>query len=224
MNCTHLDDALADANRFVVRDDVGFGVGCGALLLLSLALLVAGERFARPLAAGVGGVAGAVVAFALTRQMDECLARLAVAGGAGVVCALVALCLFRAGVFAVGAAACGTLGHFVYEAVPLDRAAPPFVFLGRSAYYYAVVGGAALVGAVVSQCQRRDFLRLASAMLGGGGLATASHLVVDRAGGALPAVALLTIALGAATVGVLVQARLARRRKARRRAPAEGGA
>jgi hypothetical protein len=220
MNCTYLDDALTDVNRFVVHDDVGFGVGCGALLLVSLALLVAGERFARPLAAGVGGAAGAVLAFALTRQMDECLARLVVAGGAGVVSALVALCLFRAGIFAVGAAACGTLGHFVYEAVPLDRVSPPFVVLGRSAYYYAVVGGAALVGAVVSQCQRRDFMRLASAMLGGGGLATASHLVSDRAsGGALPAVALLTIALGAAVVGVLVQARLARRRAARRRTP-----
>ena len=216
MNCTELDVALEDAHALVLESDGGFFVATGALLVTSLPLLAMGERLVRPLGAVLAGAAAAVAGFVFTRSLDACPARLAIAGTASVLAAVVALCLFKTGLFVLGAAGFGAVGHFVYEALPLQSVKPPFVLLGRSGYYYLAVGATALVGAIASQFQRTHFVRIASSLVGGGGLAFGTHLVSDRAGTSLPALLLLAILLAGTVAGVATQYHCAARRKRRK--------
>jgi hypothetical protein len=219
MNCTALDLAVDEAHT-LVTSDAGFYVGCGALLLVSVVLLVLGETWVRPLGAVVGGTAAAVAVYVLSALVDDvpCTGRLVSAAVAGVLAACLVLCLLKAGLFVLGASAFGTLAHFAYEAMPfLDDLDPPFVFLERSGYYYIVVGAAGVVGAVVSHVQRTQVVRITTSLLGGGGLALTTHLVVARESEqGVPDVALLGILLVSTVVGVVVQTRIAKRRKTRR--------
>ena len=139
MNCTELDLVIRDVHALVVQDDAAFGVAVGFLMILSLLLLGGGEKLVRPLSALVGGLAGAVGAFWATSLFDEkmeCMARLITSAVAGVLCAVLALCIFKTGLFVLGAGAFATATHFVYDVLPLDGIKPPFVLAGRSGYYY----------------------------------------------------------------------------------------
>lgn len=218
MNCTELDVALEDAHALVLESDGGFFVATGALLVTSLLLLAMGERLVRPLGAVLAGAAAAVAGFVFTRSLDACPARLAIAGTASVLAAVVALCLFKTGLFVLGAAGFGAVGHFVYEALPLENVKPPFVLLGRSGYYYLAVGATALVGAIASQFQRTHFVRIASSLVGGGGLAFGTHLIADRAGHPVPALLLLVLLLVSTVAGVGTQYHCAARSRSSRRA------
>ena len=216
MNCTELDLTVVEAH-LLVTSDAGFYVGCGALLLISLFLLVMGETWVRPLGAVVGGTAAAVAVYVLSVLFDgvPCTGRLVASGIAGVLAASLVLCLLKAGLFVLGASAFGALAHFVYAAMPfLDDLDPPFVLLERSGYYYMVVGAAGLMGAVVAHVQRVQVVRITTSLLGGGGLALTTHLVGTREGDneGVPDVALLIILLVGTVVGVVVQTRLAKKR------------
>ena len=129
--------------------------------------------------------------------------------------ACLVLCLLKAGLFVLGASAFGTLAHFVYEALPfLDDAEPPFVLMGRSGYYYVVVGVAGIVGAVVAHVQKTQIVRITTSLLGGGGLALTTHLVVERESDEkVPDVALLAILVVGTLFGVFVQHRIAKTRR-----------
>lgn len=216
MNCTELDAAVDDVHA-LVTSDAGFYVGCGVLLLLSGVLLVFGETWVRPLGAVVGGAGAAAAVYVLSAALDAvpCTGRLVASGVAGVLAACLVLCLLKAGLFVLGASAFGTLAHFVYEALPfLDDAEPPFVLLGRSGYYYVAVGVAGIVGAVVAHLQKTEVVRITTSLLGGGGVALATHLVVERESGEeVPDVALLAILLVGTLFGVFVQHRLAKTRR-----------
>ena len=218
-NCTDLDAAVTDAHALLRSGDAALVVALCLLVGLAGTLLIAGETLVRPLGAVVGGVGGAVAAFVLTALVDDmaCGVRLAVAGVSGAVGALLALCVLRTGVFLLGAGGLATVTHFVYDALPLEGGA----LLGRSAYYYGAMAAAALVGGVLAHCQRRDVLRLASSLVGGGCLVLALHLGLDRAGEQLPTLATATLLVGAAIVGVSVQ-RLRARRARRARTSRDG--
>ena len=102
------------------------------------------------------------------------------------------------------------------NAALLDDLDPPFVLLGRSGYYYIAVGAAGVVGAVVAHVQRAQVVRITTSVLGGGGVALVTHLVVVREGGAaVPDVALLVVLLVCTVVGVAVQTRLAKKKRPR---------
>lgn len=223
MNCTELDVATQDIHNFVVYADEGFAVAALLLFGTSMLLLLQGERLVRPLAAIVAGVAGTGGAFVLTRMLIEhdCTARLIVSGAAGILGALMSLCLFKTGLFVLGAGAFGTVSHYIYDALPLQDVAPPFVVFGRSGYYYLVVGLSGLIGAVVSQFQQRHFIRIASSLLGGGGVALCVHLVFARlSDDAISSVALLVVVVVSTISGVFAQHRIAKwreRKKKRKR-------
>lgn len=197
MNCTELDLLATDVVRWMDRNDVAFWVLTSTLVLLSIVLLVNGERLVRPLCALIGGVGGSVVTFVLLSHAP-CEVRLVASGFAGVLLALFALFVLKTGLFLVGAVASGGLTHLVYETLPLDP---------RSAWYYVAVGTGGLAGAVVSQCQRSHFVRIASSLIASGGIAAALVLVADHLGGTIPDIVLLVQVVGCTVVGTYVQHR-----------------
>ena len=219
INCTELDGAVEDARRLLVEGDAGFALLIGVLLLGSGALLVRGETLVRPMAALVGGGAAAVAVYVLTALVDDatCVARLVASGVAAVLAAVLALCVFKTGLFVLGAAGFGAVAHLLYESLPLGGLAPPFVLLGRSGYYYLTLAAAAVVGAVVAYVQRTHFVRISSSLLGGGGVALAVWLLADRAGEDAPPLALLVVLATCTVGGVVVQRHLARRKTRRSR-------
>lgn len=220
MNCTELDTAV-DEVYTLLASDAGFYVACAALLLVSGLLLVMGETWVRPLGAVVGGTGAAVAVYVLSAVFDgvPCTGRLVSSGVAGVLAASLVLCLLKAGLFVLGASAFGTLAHFVYEALPfLDDLDPPFELVGRSGYYYIVVGVAGVVGAVVAHVQKTQIVRITTSLLGGGGVALTTHLVVRRETGGerVPDAALLAILLVGTLFGVFVQHRIGKVKQRRK--------
>ena len=213
MNCTTLDFTVADIQEFA-QEDTGFIAGAGMLAALSVALLFFGERLLRPamtLVSGVGaGLATYVVSDALA---PPCEVRLGAALLIGLIAGLSALCLFNAGLVLLAAASLATITHFGYRALPLEHVDAPFHLAGLSGYYCIAVGVAALVGVGVALCQRRKLVRASAALLGGGGLAALSHLLIARAGGTAPPLALLAVLLGTATGALAVQ-HVCRKRRA----------
>jgi hypothetical protein len=209
MNCTELDVLHADAHGLVAAHHLDVV----ALGLVSLVLLAFGERLVRPLAALTAAAAASLTAFAAAATGD-CATRVALAAAAGGVAALLALCLLRKGLLLVGAAGFGTVAHYLYDALPAIPGLAP------TAVYYALLGAASAVGSLAAWWQPDDFVRLSSALLGGGAAAWATHLGVTRATGAPPsALALLAVLAGATGAGVVAQTWLHTRR--RRREPRE---
>ena len=248
MNCTELDVAFDDANAFFTADEGGFVVAVSTLALLSCALLVKGEVLVRPMGALVAALLASGAVFVLSALAEDvpCMARVAVAATAGVLAAVLVLCLFKTGLFVLGAAGFGTVGHYVYQALPIDAAAPPsFTLLRRSGWYYLVVLGTAAVGAVASLWERAHFVRLSSALLGGGGVAWTVYLLAERTqqgdgeeeaagsppdgaararddGEAVPSLVLLLVMLVSAAIGVGVQTALQHRAARRQKAARDG--
>ena len=221
MNCTELDTVVEDAHSFFVESDGGFAISIGALAIVSLLLLVKGEALVRPLSALVAALVATGAVFVLSDFAEDmaCMARVAVAATAGVLAAVLALCLFKTGLFLLGAAGFGVVGHFVYDALPLRNVPPPFVLMGRSGYYYLILLVLSVVGAVASFWQRVHFVRISSSLLGGSGVAWTVHLVADRASGranTVPSLVLLILLLATTGVGVAVQYKLQQQRQRRR--------
>lgn len=215
LNCTELDGVFDDGHSFLVESDLGFAVTVATLLLASGLLLVKGEHVVRAMSAAVAGVGAAGAVFVLSEFVDDvpCVARIGVAGGAGVIAAVLALCLLKTGLFLLGAAGFGVVAHYAYGALPLGDVAPPFVLMGRSGYYYIAIAAAGVVGAVASHWQRTHFVRISSSLLGGGGLAWTVHLVAERSDSTIPALALLSVLLVSTTGGVVTQHYLAKQRR-----------
>lgn len=217
INCTEVDVALEDARTLLFESDGGFYVACAALVLVSGLLLALGEVLVRPLGAVVSFSAASGGVFVLSSLFEglPCEGRLVASGVAGVVAAMLVLCLLKAGLFAVGAGSFGALAHYVYVSIPaIEELDPPFTLAGRSGWYYISIGAAGLVGGVVAHAQRTHFVRLTTSLLGASGLAMAVHVIVEREEGkALPGVALLAV-VGVGTLGgVLVQRHLYLKRK-----------
>lgn len=216
MNCTEIDRAITEVHTTLIDSDWGFALGTGALAAISLLLLVAGGELMRPLSTVVAAVGGGGAVFLLAISFD-CQVRLIVSGVAAVVAALLAACLVRSGLFVLGAAGFGAVAHLVYDALPLEGVRGPFVLLGRSGWYYIAMLTAIGLGAVVGWCQKKQFVRITSALAGGGGVALATHLVFHRVDEDLSSVALLAIFAVAATTGIGVQHARSKHKKQRKK-------
>jgi hypothetical protein len=174
------------------------------------------------MAALLGATGAAVGVFAITRGADAvgCEERLLASAAAALAGTVLALCVFRGGLFLLGATAFGAVAHVVYEALvasgTVSDASAPRV-LGRSAYHYAAVGGGALVGAVATCAQRKHFVRVVTSLLAGGCLVLAAHVALstrqwqDVSSWAPPAIVGVT-----AVAGTLAQGAWARRARRRR--------
>ena len=106
-NCTELDRVITDVHEFTRAGPAGTVVVVASLFLLGTLLLVAGERCARPLGAGAGGIGTAVVTYVCVAALPNvtCGARLVVATVGGVLAAALALFVLRTGIFLVAAGA-----------------------------------------------------------------------------------------------------------------------
>lgn len=218
LNCTQIDDVHELVSEFATQTSAGALVATGALALVSLALLTHGERLVRPLGGALGGLAGAVLAFVFSAAAGlPCEVRVAAAAIAGVLLAVVALCLLKTGLFLLGASGMGVLGHLAYSSVPFDDSDAPFRLFGMSGWYFVTVGGSAVVGGIVSQVQKKHFVRTVSSALGGSGLAVCTHVLLVHFGAdELSPLGPLIVAVGGTAAGCLIQNRLERRRKQRR--------
>lgn len=208
MNCSELDRVVADVHVLVHDEDPAFAVVSAAVFILGILLIVKGERLVRPLAAIVGGTGATVATFVVTSAATtfDCNARLVVSAAAGLVAAMFGLCVFRSGLFILGAGAFGSVTHLVYDSLPVDLFPnPPFVLSGRSGYYYMAMAVAILVGATIAWCQKREFVRVTSSLLGGGTVAFGVWLVSDRTGSPVTSLVLLVVLTTCTFVGVIVQ-------------------
>ena len=189
------------------------------LLTGSGLLLVAGETLVRPAATVVSGVAGGTSLFLLTRSGDTtCEVRLVLSAVAAVASAVFTLCVLRTTLFLLGAVGFGVVGYYVADALPLPTSSELFWDVGREEA--AVIGGAAVLGAVVTACFRRQMLWTATSVVGAAGATWATHLLVrwasDGETRTLPAPASLGILLSLTCLGVCVQSRRHRHRQGRR--------
>jgi len=212
MNCTELDELVFDVQRFVSQREDGFVLSVSLLLGLSLALVLQGQTLVRPLTAIVGSVISAGVVFYVSAWSDppiQCEVRLVGAGITALFAALLTLCILNTGLFLLGAAGMGGVAHLLYETLPLQNVDPPFTLFGRSGWYYLALVIAVIVGAVLSQLQKKNFIRVSSSLIGGGGIALATHLITERAGVKLAEVFLLLILVGCTVLGTLVQTQVA---------------
>lgn len=206
MNCTELDMAVSDIHTLYLEEDAAFAVVCVASVIISGLFVVQGEELMRPLAAISGGLGATAATFVLSSLFfDDCNVRLVASGIAGVMAAILALCILKSGLFILGAAGFGAITHLVYDALPLEDVSPPFTLLGRSGYYYIAMGVAVFSGAIIAWCQKKPFVRITSSLIGGAGLSFTTWIVAERAGERLPSVALLAILVASVVVGVPTQ-------------------
>lgn len=207
VNCSAVDEWL---EKHVYEYVWKLLVSTVPLFVVSVLLLVAGERLLHPLSVVVAGAGALVATYVVTRETTphiSCDARLIASGASGLLAAAVTGCLLRVGVVVLGAGAAGAVGHFAYEALPV---------LPSSAYY-ATVASASALGAVVSCVVRRRVVRVASAMLGAAGMTVGASVVLRRTTGhVLPSHVALGAWLVVATFGVCVQHQQQRR-------PSRGG-
>lgn len=218
MNCSELDLAVEEGIA-AAQTDVGFGIIVTSTGLISLSMIVFGERIARPLAGIVAFGGAAVFLFGITgttvaNSSLPCLARVIISAVGGLACAALAWCLLKGGLFVLGGTAFGTVAHFVYRSIPLTATHdPPFVIMGESGYYYITLGVTGLAGALVSIAMKKQFMRIATSLIGGGGLALTTHLVADRIEEEVPALVLVFIMIAGTAVGVGAQHYLSKRHK-----------
>jgi len=214
-NCTELDRFAREVHQVALVGDVGVVVLVGTLVVLGGLLLTAGERLARPLGAVVGGVGGTVATFVVTAMFDmSCESRLIASAIVGVLTAAVALLVLKTGIFLLGAGGLGAVTHLVYDSLPQSATAhgDGFALLGRSGYYYIAMASAVVVGGVVSYCQRKNVLRIASSLIGASAWTMALVVACDRASVSLPQLASLALLMTFTLLGVWFQRWRATRR------------
>ena len=216
MNCTELDNLVKETTVRVVNDDVGFAISLAMLFGVSILLLAYGERLVRPLAGILGGVFGAGGAFFLTGIFENpvpCEIRLAIAAVAGIILAVFAIFILKTGLFLLGAFGLGSIVHLVWESLPLEGVSGPFTLFSRPGWQYIAVGTGGVVGAVVSQIQRKNFTRIASSVLGGSGVAAGVYMIFERHDSTAPPLLLLALVLICSILGTGMQHVTTKRRK-----------
>ena len=219
INCTDLD-RLIDDSLVAIETDAGFVISISILCVLSLVVIADGERFARPLAGIVAGSIAAVGLYVLTTGIGDvpCVARIVVSLVGSIAACLLAVCLLKGGLFAIGAGGFGTVSHFGYKSVPwFDQQKPPFLILGMSGYYYIAILVGGLLGAIVSVLLKKQFLRITTSLVGSGGIALATHLVAAKTNTVVPSLAYVVILFVFTGIGVLLQTYISKRRRGRRR-------
>jgi len=186
-----------------------------SLLSIGIVLLLFGEKIVLPSAIAIAGVTVSTITFALSTSFP-CEARVGASLSSGVVASLLSVCIIRTGIFVVGGASTAIVAHFVYESLPPPKN-PPFSFLGKSAYYFATLAGAFLVGAVSSHIQRKSFMKAASSMLGSTCVLLSVSVAYGMGGESVPSVVSLAVLSSSFLAGIISQTWLENRRKRRKR-------
>lgn len=222
LNCTELDAFVYDVHDMARDPNTGVIIVASFLCIVGSLLVFAGEQLVRPLGAIVGGIGGAWATFVVTSILEgddtspmmACEGRLIASGVVGVLGAALSLFILKTGIFILGAGGLAAVTHLVYDSLPLPP--PPegdFSLMGRSGYYYAAMAASVVVGGAVSYAQRKNFLRIASSLLGGGCFALTLVLVCERYDVEFPSVGGLGVLVVSTFIGVTVQKWRARMKK-----------
>lgn len=218
MNCTELDLVVSEVHSLYLQEDAVFAFVALSIVVVSFVFVAQGEELMRPLATVIGSSVVSVLVFVVTALfLDDCIARLVVAGVAGLLMALLTLCVLKSGVFILGSAGFGAITHLIYDTLPLTTVEPPFEVLGRSAYYYLVMLVAVVGGALVAYWQKKSFVRITSSLVGGGGIAFSIWLVCERADEPVPSIVLLVVLILSVCIGVPLQKYLKKRKERQKR-------
>jgi len=194
----------------------------GLLLAVSVATMLAGRRFFKPLAAVLVAGMAIVAMHALTRTLP-CPWPVVTGVVAATCAALLVVCLLHRGIFLLGAAAFAITTHFVHDSLTVDWDALDVPSVqGRSLVYWIAMAASIVAGGVAVHLGRRQVLVALTSVAGGVGATVAIALWVDDAPadhGALWAAmaVLLSAAGGAFQVWQRRQARAPRAALARRR-------
>ena len=209
LNCSDVDRALEETTDFLLFERVGGIILVVTMAIVSIGLIVRGERFSKPLAGIVGAIAGGGGTIILTQNSSEmtCILRLSIAGVVSILICVLAICLVKTGLFLIGASGGGVLAHLIWQSLPLSSVRGPFTLFGNSGYYYISVSTGTILGALVSQLKRKHFIRYASALLGSVGLALSLFLSLQLIGVDIPVACYLAIVVGVTIMGVFIQGR-----------------
>ena len=210
LNCTDVE-RLREESR-AVETWILFGLSAGFGLLL----LLRGRHVVRTVGATIAAGAAALAVFSWIPS-SSCDARLAAAGVAAAVAAVIVLCLSSLAVLVLAAGSGGFVAHAVYELLPLSTdASPPFSLLGLSGYHVLVVGGGAAAGGLLALLKRATALRLTAAAAGASLVVAALFLLSAELGWDVPYwVALLLLATLTPLSAFVLQQRTTCRRRER---------
>ncbi len=142
-------------------------------LLMSLTLLFFGARIIKPVAILSAAAAGFSFGYLVLKNGfgADCTARIA----SGVVLASIGAgvtgCLFTVALFIIGAAAFGSIVHFVFLAVPsLHRVGKLPRMMDRSLAYYLALTVSGIAGGVLARVYQKRILRFMTSVFGGAGV------------------------------------------------------
>ena len=179
MNCTEFENIYNDLSIHITTSSQVFWIITTVVTsFVSLIMLLAGERFIRPTTAIIACLFGIGLGFSIAIQMQDvaCEIRLGITVLSGIIFAILGACLLRTGFFILGAVSFGTIAHFIYEALPNDDFPKLFMFQSRSGLYWIVVIGSGITGSIISYMMRKDFLRIATSIVGGSGIAFSTYM------------------------------------------------
>lgn len=179
INCTEFDNLYNDIVAHVSTTSQIFWISSATFsLLFSLLMVFAGEKLFRPASALIAGVTGLVLGYMITTEMGDvkCYIKLIVSGIFALVLCIAVSCLLKAGLFLLGGASFGAVAHYSFEIVPEDILPNIFAFQNKNGLYWIVVLSSGLIGATLSLIYQKKFMRIATSMIGGSGIAFCIHI------------------------------------------------
>lgn len=164
MVCSHIEE-ISDVLLYGRGQTWLIVVTSATFLVASIPLLLYGARVARlyiPLIASVGS--GALL-LAVTESLGNCTVRLVLAGSAAALALLLVLCLYRTGIFVLGAAASVASVQLIYASFDIPETGAQV--WGVSIERIAISSGVAVAAGVATVCKPKPALVVSTAALGG---------------------------------------------------------
>ena len=178
-------------------------------LFLSLILLVCGGRIFRFSAAVAAAFFGFWAAYTFVRTSGRdvsCEASLAIGAGIGVISALSAGCVLKAGLFFVGAAAFAALVHLIFSAFPtLHEIGNQPTLAEKSFAYWGLLLLAGVAGGLTMRWNSKPILEAATSVVGGAVFAYSLHSIADVSEIEVDNWVFMLSGVVASIVGILVQ-------------------
>ena len=194
----------------------------GVVLCISLVVLVAGARLFRIAAAFAAAAFSYYVVYTFGRRHGDrisCEALVILSSVAALLAALAAGCVYKLGLFFIGAAAMVFAVHLVFSAFPeLHYIYEQPLLADKSIAYWGLLLVAGVAGGAVLRWHSKSVLEAVTACIGGAGIAYSLHAIFDIFGARVHDAVFLSCGVGASAVGLLVQRHL-RLRGCKRRKP-----
>lgn len=179
------------------------------IILVSVVCLVAGARLFRFTAAFAAFAFAFYAVYTFGRTAGArvtCEVLLLMASVIAALSAFLASCIYKAGLFFVGAAATAFLVHLVFSTFPeLHGAGEQPTLANKSLLYWGMMLLAGITGGIILRWHSTPVLEVITACVGGAGLTYALHALTMEAGANVHEWVFVVCGVGAALVGVFVQ-------------------